>query len=103
MNLQESVCPKCGSKLRMTKRKNRLKCSDGYCNYLSQPMGEEEILEILNYEPTKVELAIDMLMKNSKPAECYGDYDDLVEINEAIEIIKKFFEQEREEEVENDR
>jgi len=99
MTLQESRCPRCGGKLTETKNGKRLRCSERFCMYTSEILNRGKILEILNYEPTKVDLAIDMLTRKSEYVQDYNIIGDFVELEVAIEIIKEMFEEKKDNEV----
>ena len=53
------------------------------------------IIEILNYRPTKIELAIDTLTRKSEYVSEYGVIGDFIELNVAIEIIKELFDEKK--------
>ena len=89
------ICPKCGQRAwKMTKKKNKIKCTAPYCTYVSEEMTEEKINEVLNYvpiPPTPLESCIEEINKESVWIDEYGvGAGDYINLNVLKEILKKY-------------
>ena len=81
------VCPRCQKRnWKKTNRKDKLKCLEPYCGYVTEKMSDEDMEEVLNYvpiPPTPIELA-------SEEISNYFDLDDY-DKKDLVEILEKYF------------